>query len=225
MQHSSTSISQPLTILLHGLHQTTWVMRPLAKRLQQAGLPTHCHRYYSLKDPIFTHSQSLNNWLNQHHHPRDPINLVGHSLGGLVIRDFLSRYPQWQIGRCVTLGTPHTGSVSADYVKRLFSPLVRQAYTGALNGDTPALNDEVCLGVIAGNKPRGVGQLFLQDYIKREILDKDKRQHDGSVFLYETRLPNATDHIILPVSHTGMLMDKTVAQQTIYFLNHGQFKR
>ena len=148
------------TILLHGLHQTTWVMRPLAKRLEQAGFNTHCHRYYSLKDPIAKHSQSLNNWLNQHHHPRERINLVGHSLGGLVIRDFIHRYPQWQIARCVTLGTPHMGSVSADYVKRLFSPLVEQAYVGALNGDTPALDDKICLGVIAGNSPRGVGQFF-----------------------------------------------------------------
>ena len=224
MSHSSASISQPKTILLHGLHQTTWVMRPLAKRLQQAGFDTHCQRYYSLKDSINIHSQALNNWLSQHHHPRDPINLVGHSLGGLVIRDFLSRYPQWQVHRCVTLGTPHIGSVSADYVKRLFSPLVGQAYAGALNGDTPALADEICLGVIAGNKPQGLGQFFLQDYVKRQLLDKDKRQHDGSVFIYETHLPNATDHIILPVSHTGMLMDKEVAQQTIYFLTHGEFK-
>ena len=213
------------TILLHGLHQTTWVMRPLAKRLEQAGFNTHCHRYYSLKDPISTHSQSLNNWLSYHHHPRDPINLVGHSLGGLVIRDFLHRYPQWQIARCVTLGTPHMGSVSADYVKRLFPPLIGQAYAGALNGDTPTLSEEVCLGVIAGNSPRGVGQFFLQNYVKYQLLDKEERQHDGSVFLYETRLPDAADHLTLPVSHTGMLMDKEVAEQTIYFLQNGAFKR
>ena len=27
-------------ILIHGLHQTAWIMRPLAKRLQAAGFDT-----------------------------------------------------------------------------------------------------------------------------------------------------------------------------------------
>ena len=199
-------------------------MRPLAKLLQQAGFDTHCHRYYSLKDPISTHSKSLNTWLIKYHDPQEPINLIGHSLGGLVIRDFLSRYPQWQIHRCVTLGTPHLGSVSADYAKRLLPPLVGRAYLGALDGQTAQLADEVCLGVIAGNKPHGLGQFFLRHHSKQLIFDEDNYQHDGSVFLYETRLPNATDHIVLPVSHTGMLMNKVVAQQTIYFLQNGQFQ-
>jgi len=28
-------------ILIHGLHQTAWIMRPLAKRLQAQGFDTH----------------------------------------------------------------------------------------------------------------------------------------------------------------------------------------
>lgn len=33
------------------------------------------------------------------------------------------------------------------------------------------------------------------------------------------------DHILLPVSHTGMLTDKRVAGQTAAFLRHGKFDR
>ena len=47
--------------------------------------------------------------------------------------------------------------------------------------------------------------------------------HDGTVYIEETKIEAATDHIVLPVSHTGMLVDKTVAAQTKCFLQHGQF--
>ena len=46
---------------------------------------------------------------------------------------------------------------------------------------------------------------------------------DTAKAIEETKIEAATDHIVLPVSHTGMLVDKTVAAQTKYFLQHGQF--
>ena len=47
--------------------------------------------------------------------------------------------------------------------------------------------------------------------------------HPEYLTIDETKIEAATDHIILPVSHTGMLVDKTVAAQTKHFLQHGQF--
>ena len=43
--------------------------------------------------------------------------------------------------------------------------------------------------------------------------------------IYETKLNEAADHLILPVSHTGMLINPIVAEQTAYFLKHGEFKK
>ena len=77
-------------ILIHGLHQTAWIMRPLAKRLQAAGFDTHQYSYRSMRDGIKTNSAGLNTWLEKHHQPDQPIDLVGHSLGGLIIRDFVT---------------------------------------------------------------------------------------------------------------------------------------
>jgi len=217
-------------ILIHGLHQTAWIMRPLAKRLQAQGFDTHQYGYRSMRDGIKTNSQHLNAWLEQHHHPDQPIDLVGHSLGGLIIRDFVAHYPQWQIGRCVTLGTPHIGSVSADYIWRLTPAVVGRSYIDALDGTVTPLPKHITLGVIAGNRPYGLGQLFLQYHNRKlrkadsPLLD-DHLIHDGTVYVKETQLDAATDHIIMPVSHTGMLVNAAVAEQTGYFLQHGQFKR
>lgn len=221
---TKTSLTKPLVILIHGLHQRGYVMRPLARRLRQQAYQTYTPSYYSLMHPIENHSKRINDWLSENEYPHNlPIHLVGHSLGGLVIRDFTNRYPQWTIGNSVTLGTPHMGSISADYVRRLLPPLVGHAYKNALDGTTPPLPDNINLGVIAGTKPAGLGQLFLNHYSRKHKLLREDAIHDGSVYLSETRLPNASDHIALPVTHTGMLFDKTVAKQVAYFLKHGQF--
>ena len=218
------------TILIHGLHQTALIMRPLAKRLQAQGLDTHQYGYRSMRDGIQTNSQRLNKWLEQNHYPDQPIDLVGHSLGGLIIRDFVYDYPQWQIGHCVTLGTPHMGSICADYIWRLTPAMVGKSYLDALDGTVAPLPEHITLGVIAGNRPYGLGQVFLQ-YHNRKLRKTDSPLldeylvHDGTVYLKETKLDAATDHLIMPVSHTGMLIDKNVAEQTIYFLQHGQFER
>ncbi|MFZ2844005.1 esterase/lipase family protein [Psychrobacter sp.] len=218
------------TILVHGLHQTALIMRPLAKRLQAQGLDTHQYGYRSMRDGIQTNSERLNKWLEKNHHPDQPIDLVGHSLGGLIIRDFVYHYPQWQIGRCVTLGTPHVGSICADYIWRLTPVMVGKSYVDALDGTVAPLPEHITLGIIAGNRPYGLGQVFLQ-YHNRKLRKADSPRldeylvHDGTVYLKETKLDAATDHLIMPVSHTGMLVDNDVARQTGYFLQHGIFRR
>ena len=217
-------------ILIHGLHQAPFIMRPMAKRLQAQGFDTYQYGYRSMRDGLNTNSQRLNTWLENNHNPQQSIDLVGHSLGGLIIRDFVHRYPQWQIGNCVTLGTPHNGSICADYIWNLAPVIVGKSYLDALDGTVAPLPGNISLGVIAGNKSQGLGQLFLQHHnrkLKKEnsALLEQYHAHDGTVYVEETRLMTAADHLIMPVSHTGMLVDEKVAQQTSYFLQHGQFER
>lgn len=217
-------------ILIHGLHHAPFIMRPLAKRLQVAGFETHRYGYRSMRDGIKKNSALLNTWLEENHHPHQVIDLVGHSLGGLIIRDFVTHYPKWQIGRCVTLGTPHMGSICADYIWRLAPAVVGLSYVDALDGTVAPLPKHIELGVIAGNRPYGMGQLFLYHH-NRKLRKADvpplKQQldHDGTVYVEETRVEPAVDHIVMPVSHTGMLVDKEVAKQVIYFLQYGKFNR
>ena len=218
-----------LVILIHGLHQAPFIMRPMAKRLQAQGFITHQYGYRSMRDGIKVNSQRLNAWLKANHNPAKPIDLIGHSLGGLIIRDFIAHYPEWKIGRCVTLGTPHNGSVSGDYIWRLIPAIVGKSYEQALDGSVAPLPKGIELGVIAGNKAQGLGQPILS-YHNRKLrkadaeLSSEKLAHDGTVYILETKLASACDHIILPVTHTGMLINKDVAQQAIYFLVHGEFE-
>ena len=49
--------------------------------------------------------------------------------------------------------------------------------------------------------------------------------NDGVVTIEETRIPGLADHIVLPVSHSGMLFSGDVADQTANFLRQGKFAR
>ncbi|MFO1427368.1 MAG: hypothetical protein U1F11_10455 [Steroidobacteraceae bacterium] len=67
--------------------------------------------------------------------------------------------------------------------------------------------------MIAGTRPVGLGQ----------FLARFREPNDGTVALRETRLPGTTDHLVLPVSHTGMLLSARVAEQCGQFLRDGRF--
>jgi hypothetical protein len=47
--------------------------------------------------------------------------------------------------------------------------------------------------------------------------------NDGVVTVAETELAAACDRIVLPVSHSGMLLSRRVARQTGAFLRAGKF--
>lgn len=141
---------------------------------------------------------------------------VGHSLGGLVLYRLLERFPDQPPGRVVFLGVPCVASRAAERAG-LFGPIAQ------LMGPTVA--EELFkpqerrwthprqLGVVAGNQPIGLGQ-FLAHF---------DEENDGTVAVSETRMPGATDHIVLPVSHLGMLVSARVAHETGLFLTQGRF--
>lgn len=194
----------------------SWVMRPLAKRLEQQGFATVCFGYYSVWQSVSAHGDRLASWLDKRYDQSEELYLVGHSLGGLVIRDFLHRYPDWQVPRVVTIGTPHNGSLSAERLKPLAPSFMGRAYTLGLDGQVPPIRAGVALGSIAGSVSAGLGKL---------ILPNNAMPNDGTVFVHETQVANACDHIIVSASHTGMIFDPQVARQVGHFLREGSFQR
>jgi hypothetical protein len=54
------------------------------------------------------------------------------------------------------------------------------------------------------------------------VVDFDEA-NDGTVAVSETRLPGAKAHIVLPVSHSGMLLSARVAHEVGQFLELGHF--
>ena len=144
------------------------------------------------------------------------VHLVGHSLGGLVILRCVERHPDLPPGRVVFLGTPALASAAARRVARY---RIGRAAMGQVVADELLRHHERAwsaqreLGIIAGSKPVGLGRLFV----------RFDGESDGTVAVDETRLPGATDHLVMPVSHTGMQFSARVARQIGEFLEHGRF--
>jgi hypothetical protein len=49
------------------------------------------------------------------------------------------------------------------------------------------------------------------------------RPSDGAVSVAETAVPGMADRIVLPVSHSGVLISREVARQVCAFLRDGAF--
>jgi pimeloyl-ACP methyl ester carboxylesterase len=144
------------------------------------------------------------------------VHFVGHSLGGLVIHRFLERFPDQPPGRVVFLGTPSVASRAAEVAAR-FAPVAhlmgQSVAEELLRPRERYWTHRDPLGIVAGTQPIGLGQL----------LAHFDEENDGTVAVSETRMPGATDHIVLPVSHLGMLISTRVAHETGLFLTQGHF--
>lgn len=188
-------------------------MALLGRRLRRCGFTPYRFRYPSLRGTVAGNAARLHAFVDGI--PGETLHLVGHSLGGLVIRRFLRDFPGQRPGRVVTLGTPHTGSEVARRIRRgpLGTVLIgRGAEDGLLEGLPPWPPGRE-LGSIAGRLSLGVGWL----------MPGLPRPNDGTVAVAETRLEGMTDHLTVPASHMGLLVSREAARQTCHFLEHGRF--
>jgi pimeloyl-ACP methyl ester carboxylesterase len=144
------------------------------------------------------------------------VHFVGHSLGGLIIYRYFQRFPQEPPGRVVFLGVPSVGSRAAERAAR-FAPVAHLMGQSVIDellfaGERRWAHPQQ-LGIVAGTQPLGMGQL----------LANFNEDNDGTVAVSETRIAGATDRIVLPVSHLGLLVSPRVAQETGLFLTQGRF--
>lgn len=205
-------------ILLHGLMASSLTTKYLEKQLVLAGYQVKNFSYasnrYSMQTLIYLHNlvQTI----------RDgEIYFIGHSMGGLVARNYLQHdlsKPNAQIKALITVATPHNGSLCAQKVLR--SKLGRFFGTAGSSGLTENIGkwqSDILLGCIAGLSTSKLSRNFF-------IMFNGKTEpSDGTVFVEEAILSNCTDHIVIKGSHTGLLFKKLVAQQCIFFLENGEF--
>lgn len=177
-------------------------------------LELHWFRYFGASESMSDITARLDAFLRELKSAE--VHFVGHSLGGLVLYRFLERFPDQPPGRAVFLGVPCVASRAAERagafgpLAHLMGPTVAQEL---LTPRERRWTHARPLGVVAGNQPLGLGQ-FLAHF---------DEENDGTVAVSETRLPGATDHVVLPVSHLGMLVSARVAHETGVFLTQGRF--
>ncbi|KTG16873.1 MULTISPECIES: alpha/beta hydrolase [unclassified Guyparkeria] len=204
-----TDEPRPTIALIHGLWMGPWALRPLAGRLDRAGMTPSRFGYSTRATPAASADQ-LAAWLKRQ--PATPRHLIAHSLGGIVLAHLIDRHPALLASdtRMVLLGSPLAGSEVARRLARwsLGRRLLAGSLVDGLDGKAPAWQATDTL-MVAGTRPIGPGRL---------VPGALNGANDGTVAVAETRVPGIAAHLCLPVNHFGLLLSKTVAAAAIDFL-------
>lgn len=216
---SSAAFSRECAVLLHGMARTEHSMSKLAKELKNEGYVVSNYGYPSTSLEIDEIART--------HVPKaisecgsvEKVDFVTHSLGGIVLRKYLSLYTLDKLGRVVMLGPPNQGSEVVDKLKNvpgfklINGPAGLQLGTGQ-DGVPNTLGPVTYpVGIIAGSST-------LNPVLSQMLPNPD----DGKVSVERTKVEGMTDHVVMPVTHTFMMKNKGVIAQVKTFLKTGKFK-
>ena len=207
-----------VVILLHGLARSAASMAKLESALDEQGYTVVNVDYPSTKHDIESLAQMAIHEPVSKAQYASKIHFVTHSMGGILVRQFLQDNKVDNLGRVVMLGPPNQGSEVVDKLQNLpgFSTVngpaglqLSATSKGIPNQLGPVDFD---LGVIAGS--RSVN-LILSTMIPMP--------NDGKVSVESSKIEGMNDHVTLPVTHTFMMRNNDVIEQVLCFLRTGNF--
>ncbi len=200
-------------LILHGLGRHRNSMAKLTRTLRDHGHSAYSLNYPSSFRPVESHGDDMEHLLNGLEGIAS-VSFIGHSLGGLVARELLSRKDGWrrkiQARQLIMLGTPNNGARIADMMSglKLFhtiaGPSGQDIRPGRLQ-DLPA--PDIPTLVIAGG--RGTKAGF------NPLLGED---NDGIVTVSETRIDSAHEFKLVNVIHTTIMDHEDTLQAILDFI-------
>ena len=148
----------------------------------------------------------------------ETIHFVTHSLGGILVRQYLSEFDITELGRVVMLGPPNKGSSAVDELGGvpgfdwLNGPAGRQLGKGEESVPLSLGPAKFELGVIAGTRTI--------DPIVSAVLENPD---DGRVSVEDTKLEGMDDFVTVKHSHAFMMRKTKSIEYTIRFLKTASF--
>ncbi len=208
-------------ILLHGMGRTRYAMASLAATLAENGYHTVNFGYPGTDETIEAIAATDIPCMVEKclAFQARKIHFVTHSLGGIVVRQYLQNHSLPEGSRVVMLSPPNQGSELVDYLKDLWlyrwknGPAGQQLGTGFRSVPNTLEPVDAEIGVITGR--HSFNPLFSQ-----LIPGPD----DGKVSVERARLAEMEDFLVLPATHTFIVWDSTARKQVLYFLENGAFK-
>jgi len=207
-------------ILLHGLARTDRSMKKLERALVEQGYHVVNVGYQSTRHDVDTLAESAIAPALEACPAGNRIHFVTHSLGGILVRQYLERHAIDNLGRVVMLGPPNQGSEVVDRLGDfpgfhfIYGDAGLELGTGKASLPKRLGRADFDLGIIAGT--RSINLL-----LSRMI----PGANDGKVSVENTRLEGMRDHLEMPVTHTFMMQNPQVIEQVVHYLRHGKFRR
>jgi len=188
-------------VFVHGAIVRGWEMALLRRRLRQLGYRVRQFRYRSMMKGLDDNARRLSEFLRETE--GDVLHVVGHSMGGVLIRQVFEQYPDPRPGRLIAIGSPLLDCWVGRRFYRMHRRIGRLLIGRTVTDHISRLNDPVWRGA------RDFGVL--------------PRPSDGVVLLNETRLQGIRGHTTIRLNHFGMLFSKRCCAQIARFLATGAF--
>jgi hypothetical protein len=214
-------------VVLHGLFRTRSSMKGLCEHLRKAGgYSVFDVGYPTTRGSVADHAKSLDSVMRSLA-DLDEISFVAHSLGNIVIRNWLHEISQDKerseklptLKRMVMLAPPNhqpemaVALVRGDLIENIAGSAAADLAEGWKDLEPKLATPPFEFGILAGGKGNDNGFNIL--------LDGD---NDGVVTVANTRLAGAADFRRLEVLHSFIMSVAPARRMTLKFLKEGSFE-
>ncbi|MCU0865491.1 MAG: hypothetical protein MUC36_17035 [Planctomycetes bacterium] len=206
-----------VVVLQHGLWRTPASLGRLARTLEAHGYEVLNPGYPSTTASLAAHAERLAAAIAARAAagPVEHWSLVGHSMGGLVIHEYLRSPVAVTPQACVYLATPHRGALLAQLRRHwfLFRWVMGTSAATELCPDDPRHQLPIPAAARSGTVVGDVGDG------NASIPGRD----DGTVGVGEATFAGAAASTVLPVGHTSITVDERALRCVLQFLRDRTF--
>lgn len=215
---SGDTHAKDCVILLHGLARTAASMEIMTASFISEGFDVVNVDYPSRDYPIEKLADiAVNDGIDKC--PRDQtLHFVTHSLGGILVRYYLTHNEVSRLGRVVMLAPPNQGSEVVDKLRDKPGYAIINGPAGAQLGTD---KDSIPLKLGAANFELGViaGTSSVNPILSLYLPNPD----DGKVSVERTKVAGMKDFITVRHSHPFIMRSSEVIEQVISFIQTGSF--
>jgi len=207
-----------VVVMVHGLTRRGYNLYPLGRKINRAGYAVYVYDYATTTKVIAAHGRDFRRYLERvvKAHPDQKINIVTHSMGGILTREALGHLAEEyhrdsdilsadRFNRIVMLAPPNHGSDAArrairllPFTRRLIKPLPELSSEPDAYIHQVPIPKNLDIGIIAGRFDMEVSKKY-------------------------TYLYGAHDHIMVNSDHSFMMYMPKVTELTIKYLKEGHF--